>query len=126
MLIVVKVHDSKRADWNAIKRLLASGDIKGVRGYINWLQRLAKKIDPNNMSDLRWRANLLIKAAKHYGYDLNQGLKYKKFAKGDNISFDLPIDQHGMSKMFMLSMRMDIFKLSLMMMVHWVLLNYTK
>ena len=76
----------KRADWNAIKRLLASGDIKGVRGYINWLQRLAKKIDPNNMSDLRWRANLLIKAAKHYGYDLNQGLKYKKYASGESYT----------------------------------------
>lgn len=85
----------KRADWNAVKRLLASGDIKGVRSYINWLQRMAEKLDPDNESDLRWRINLLIKAVKRYGYDLNQGLKHKKFAKGDNISFDLPIDQYG-------------------------------
>lgn len=85
----------KRADWNAVKRLLEAGDIKGVRSYINWLQRMADKLDPDNESDLRWRANLLIKAVKHYGYDLNQGLKRKKFAKGDNISFDLPIDQYG-------------------------------
>lgn len=85
----------KRADWNAVKRLLEAGDIKGVRGYINWLQRFADKFDPDNKSDIRWRINLLIKAAKRYGYDLNQGLKHKKFAKGDNISFDLPIDQYG-------------------------------
>ena len=85
----------KRADWNAVKRLLEAGDIKGVRGYINWLQQYADKFDPNNESDIRWRVNLLIKAAKRYGYDLNQGLKHKKFAKGDNISFGLPIDQYG-------------------------------
>ena len=88
----------KRADWNAVKRLLAAGDIKGARGFINWLQRVAKeeKNDPHRrITDVGWRANLLIKAAKRYGYDLNQGLKYKKFAKGDNISFDLPIDQYG-------------------------------
>ena len=85
----------KRADWNAVKRLLEAGDIKGVRGYINWLQQFADKFDPNNESDIRWRVNLLIKAAKRYGYDLNQGLKHKKFAKGDNISFGLPIDQYG-------------------------------
>lgn len=88
----------KRADWNAVKRLLAAGDISGARGFINWLQRLAKEEenDPHrNITDVGWRANLLIKAAKRYGYDLNQGLKHKKFAKGDNISFDLPIDQYG-------------------------------
>jgi hypothetical protein len=85
----------KRADWNAVKRLLASGDIKGVRGYISFLQRMADKFDPDNKTDLRWRVNLLIKAVKRYGYDLNQGLKRKKYAKGDNISFDLPIDQYG-------------------------------
>ena len=88
----------KRADWNAVKRLLAAGDINGVRGFINWLQRLVKEEenDPHrNITDVGWRANLLIKAAKRYGYDLNQGLKHKKFAKGDNISFDLPIDQYG-------------------------------
>ena len=88
----------KRADWNAVKRLLAAGDISGARGFINWLQRLAKEEenDPHrNITDVGWRANLLIKAAKRYGYDLNQGLKHKKFAKGDNVSFDLPIDQYG-------------------------------
>ena len=88
----------KHADWNAVKRLLAAGDINGVRGFINWLQRLAKeeKNDPyRKITDVGWRANLLIRAAKRYGYDLNQGLKTKKYAKGDNISFDLPIDQYG-------------------------------
>ena len=78
----------KRADWNAVKRLLAAGDINGVRGFINWLQRFAKeeKNDPHrHITDVGWRADLLTRAVKRYGYDLNQGLKHKRYAKGDNF-----------------------------------------
>ena len=78
----------KHADWNAVKRLLAAGDINGVRGFINWLQRFAKeeKNDPHrHITDVGYRADLLIRAAKRYGYDLNQGLKHKRYAKGDNF-----------------------------------------
>lgn len=77
----------KRADWGAVKRMLAEGDVQGVREFVDWL----KAMDPHGVSDIGWRTKLIERAARRYGYDLNN----KKYAKGDNISFSLPIDQLG-------------------------------
>ena len=106
-------YTEKHADIYGLKRYIADVKPTDINHIVDWLAWTASSSygadfaeSKSNGSDGRWRADLIrryMRMGKHKGNPLfanfnDEDLQSKfrnKYAKGDNISFDLPIDQYG-------------------------------
>lgn len=114
-------YTEKHADITGLNNFLSSrnnytnpavaNDIKLVADWLAWTASNSSNGDElykakSNGTDGRWRADLMrryIRMRKHKGDPLYTNLNDEflkpqfrnNYAKGDNISFDLPIDQYG-------------------------------
>ena len=106
-------YTEKHADMYGLKRYLTDVGPTDLSHIINWLAWTASSSrgddfaeSKSNGSDGRWRSDLIrryIRMRKHKGDPLYANFKDEylqskfrnKYANGDAISFDLPIDQYG-------------------------------